>query len=300
MGAYGYHGASAVRPYGYNAYGGYHSGWVHGYWNGQNSAAWGWRSPYWGAGVGLGLGLGWGLSSWGLGSAYYGLGYGSYSNPYYGANPGAIGLSSPYDYSQPIDTTSAPADESVANPAMTLFDSGRALFQQGNYDGALQATNDALAKLPNDTTLHEFRALCLFALGRYDEAAGTLYDVLSVGPGWDWTTLIGLYPNVEVYTTQLRNLEGYCSSHPQSATARFVLAYQYLTQGHTEAAVQVLKQVVALNPADTLSSKLLKQLDPPPEQPSAAPVTAPVATDTTPPSGATIAGKWTANPAAGT
>ena len=53
----------------------------------------------------------------------------------------------------------------------------------------LQKTDEALAKLPNDTTLHEFRGLCLFALGRYDEAAATVYAVLSVGPGWDWTTL---------------------------------------------------------------------------------------------------------------
>ena len=108
--------------------------------------------------------------------------------------PVSRSMAAPYDYSQPIDTTSAPADDSVTNPAMALFDAGRASFQQGNYADALQQTDDALAKLPNDTTLHEFRALCLFALGRYDEAAATLYAVLSVGPGWDWTTLIGLYP----------------------------------------------------------------------------------------------------------
>ena len=126
---------------------------------------------------------------------------------------GQPAVAAPYDYSQPIDTASAPADESVADPAMALFDAGRASFQQGNYADALQQTNDALAKLPNDTTLHEFRALCLFALGRYDEAAATLYAVLSVGPGWDWTTLISLYPSVDVYTTQLRALEDYCNGH---------------------------------------------------------------------------------------
>ena len=93
---------------------------------------------------------------------------------------------------------------------MALFDAGRASFQQGNYTDALQQADAALAKLPNDTTLHEFRALCLFALGRYDEAAAALYAVLSVGPGWDWTTLIGLYPDVDVYTAQLRALEDYC------------------------------------------------------------------------------------------
>ena len=181
---------------------------------------------------------------------------------------------------------------------MALFDAGRASFQQGNYADALQQANEALAKLPNDTTLHEFRALCLFALGRYDEAAATLYAVLSVGPGWDWTTLIGLYPSVDVYTAQLRALEDYCDANTGSATARFVLAYHYLTQGHTDAAVDILKQVVALKPGDTLSAKLLRQLDPPKDQP--AEPARPSPADTTPPQGASIAGTWTARPAADT
>ncbi|MFO0953792.1 MAG: hypothetical protein U0835_22075 [Isosphaeraceae bacterium] len=311
-GAAGYHGASAYRPYGYNAYGAYHSGWVHGYWNGHNDAAWGWRGGYWGAwGLGAGIGLGWGLANWGFGSSLYGLGYATYANPYYYADPGVAAVASgpaPYDYSQPIDTTSPPSDEATANPAMALFDQARGSFQQGDYAGALQQTNQALAKLPNDTTLHEFRALCLFALGRYDESASTLYAVLSVGPGWDWTTMIGLYPSVDVYTTQLRALEDYCNAHADSATARFVLAYQYLTQGHNDAAVAILKQVVALKPSDTLSAGLLKQLSPPPDQaagstaaapapaPEAAPAAAPAA-EPAPPAGATIAGAWKASPA---
>jgi tetratricopeptide (TPR) repeat protein len=295
------YGAAAYRPYGYNAYGAYHQGWVHGYWNGHNDAAWGWRNPYWGAwGVGLGAGLGWGLASWGFGSALYGMGYSSYSNPYYGATAAVAdqpAVAAPYDYSQPINTVSAPAADSVTDPAMALFDAGRASFQQGNYTDALQQTNDALAKLPNDTTLHEFRALCLFALGRYDEAAATLYAVLSVGPGWDWTTLISLYPDVDVYTTQLRALEEYCDDHRESATGRFVLAYHYLTEGHTEAAVDTLKQVVALKPSDTLSAKLLRQLDLSQDKPAPAAVPTPAPTDTTPPQGASIAGTWSAQPA---
>ncbi|HMF38452.1 MAG TPA: tetratricopeptide repeat protein, partial [Isosphaeraceae bacterium] len=147
----------------------------------------------------------------------------------------------------------------------------------------------------NDTTLHEFRALCLFALKRYDEAAAALYAVLSVGPGWDWTTLIGLYPDIDTYTAQLRTLEDYCQSHTDSASARFVLCYHYLTQGHTEAAVSILKQVVTLKPGDALSAKLLRQLDPS-QDAAAAAAAAPVPAETTPPQGAAITGTWTAQP----
>jgi tetratricopeptide (TPR) repeat protein len=226
-----------------------------------------------------------------------------YSNPYYddyyGGSGGAV-VAAPYDYSQPIDTTSAPADESTANPAMALFDAARASFTQGNYTDALRQADAALAKLPNDTTLHEFRALCLFALGRYDEAAAALYAVLSVGPGWDWATLIGLYPDVNTYTAQLRALEDYCRNQSNSASARFVLAYHYLTQGHGDAALAVLQQVLAIKPGDSLSAKLVRQLEPPKETP--APEAAPVldTAGTTPPQGASIDGTWTAQPAADT
>jgi len=305
------YGASAFRPNGFNAYGGYHNGWVHGYWGGHDSAAWGWRNPYWGGGwgyggwgmglgMGMGLGLGYGLASWGYGSSLYGMGYMPYSNPYYddyyGAGAG-VAMASPYNYSQPIDTVSAAADESVANPAEALFDAGRASFKQGNYTDALQQADAALAKLPNDTTLHEFRAICLFALKRYDEAAAALYAVLSVGPGWDWTTLIGLYPDIDTYTVQQRAIENYCGSHSDSASARFVLAYHYLTQGYTDAAVNVLKQLVTLKPGDALSAKLLRQLDPSRDAATAA---APTPAETTPPQGAEITGTWTAQPATDT
>ena len=116
--------------------------------------------------------------------------------------------------------------------------------------------------MPNDTTLHEFLALVLFAQGKYEQAAAPLYAVLSVGPGWDWTTLSGMYPDVATYTGQLRNLEAYITANPKSAQARFVLAYQYLCEGHDENAVAQLKQVVKLQPGDTLSAQLVARSQP--------------------------------------
>ncbi|MFO0908110.1 MAG: tetratricopeptide repeat protein [Isosphaeraceae bacterium] len=310
-GAAGYHayGAAGYRPYGYNAYGAYHSGWVHGYWNGQASAAWGWRGPYWGAwGMGL-AGLGW-ARRLGIRFRCMRMGYSAYANPYYVTPVAVVGDSgaAPYDYSQPIDTVSAPAPEDATNQSVSTFDSAREAFHQGQYDNALNLANQALTKTPNDTALHEFRALCLFALKRYDEAAGVLYAVLSVGPGWDWSTLIGLYPDVDTYTAQLRTLESACEADPKSAGDRFVLAYHYLSQGHTDAAAAMYKQVVALKPDDSLSAKLLKQLSPPAAlaattAPGAAtPPTAPpeTAADTKVPDGAKIAGNWTAKPSTDT
>ena len=55
----------------------------------------------------------------------------------------------------------------------------------------------------------------------------------------------------------MRALEDYRAAQPQSASARFVLAYHYFTQGHTEAAVEELKEVVKLQPGDQLSTQLI-------------------------------------------
>ena len=129
--------------------------------------------------------------------------------------------------------------------------------------------------MPNDTTLHEFLALVLFAQGQYEQAAAPLYAVLSVGPGWDWTTLSGMYPDVATYTGQLRKLEAYITANPRSANARFVLAYEYLCEGHDENALAQLKQVVKLQPGDTLSAQLIARSQPPGDTPPASTVSVP-------------------------
>jgi tetratricopeptide (TPR) repeat protein len=147
----------------------------------------------------------------------------------------------------------------------------------------------------------------LFALGRYDEAAASLYAALSVGPGWDWSTLVSLYNNPETYTQQLRALENYVSQNPKSAAARFVLAYHYLTQGHPEAAADQLRAVVALQPKDQLSAQLLQQLQQTPNGPSGTPpgqadgrapaqAATPPANPTPPGQEGQLTGTWTAQP----
>ena len=68
--------------------------------------------------------------------------------------------------------------------------------------------------------------------------------------------MAGLYPNIDVYTAQLRKLEAFVQANPASTAGRFVLAYHYLTQGHIDAAVAQLKQVAALAPQDKLSAQL--------------------------------------------
>ena len=149
------------------------------------------------------------------------------------------------------------------NSAGDTLNSGIAAFQQNDYDAALDIANKGIAQFPDDAVLHEFRALVLFARQDYQQAASTIYSVLAIGPGWDWTTLSSMYASVSVYTTQLRTLESFTKASPQDAASRFLLAYHYMSCGHPDAAARQLQQVVRLTPNDRVSADLLKMMQAP-------------------------------------
>ncbi len=252
----------------------YHYGWHSGYWN-----YWRTLPAFWLAGGVAAASL---LSP---GDAYV------YSNPYYEAPTEttvvveaaldySVALPTPtvaqasYAYPPPPDeevldsgaalpTTEPPApddkDETVAQ-ANKEFDAAREAFKAGDFAKAQTSVEKAIVLLPSDATLHEFRALTLFAQERYKDAAATLYAVLAAGPGWEWKTMRGLYPDEDTYTRQLRELEEHVRKEPNSGEAHFVLAYQYLVLGTKEEAVKQLKEVVRVQPEDKLSNALLKAL----------------------------------------
>ena len=240
---------------------------IAGYGLGGGYGGYGWGNGYGGYG---GYGgyryrpLGWGLGAWGLGSLAYNSGYLGYSNPYYNNSYGSYGN---YNYSQPIPVVyyDAPA-ATVANTATTCeqaLDDAIAAFKQNDYDAALDLVNKGLNQCQDDSVMHEFRALALFAKGDYQQAASTVHSVLAVGPGWNWTTLSSLYPSVSIYTAQLRSLEAFTNAHPQDGAARFLLAYHYMADGYPEASERQLRQVVKLVPSDRVAADVLKMVSKP-------------------------------------
>jgi tetratricopeptide (TPR) repeat protein len=231
-----------------------HDDWHHGCWNGDYGD---WWNHMWEDHTAL---MAFGVTAWGLNRAAYWSGYWGYENPYY-TEPYPIEGGAPLDYSQPIAIETAPAEAPAEQPAETPgvsdFDAARQAFLEGKYDAALASTNKALAALPNDPIIHEFRALVLFAQGKYRESAATLYSVLSVGPGWDWTTLSSLYPSVDVYTKQLRALEAAVKAKPDATDTRFVLAYHYLTMGSKADAAAQYQKLYKQSPQDMVIKELL-------------------------------------------
>jgi hypothetical protein len=291
----------------------YHGDW-HGHWAHPYAyRPWGWYGG--GLGWGLGFGVGLGVATVGIASlgSPWGWGYYGYYNPYWVAPVGGVTY---INYSQPIVVAppigAAPpagyAPSGYAPPgygpagyvppgyappapgpsdaatradasqerALATFDSARSFFKRGDYPMALAQTNRALALVPNDSLMHEFRALCLFAMKDYQQAAAAMHAVLSSGPGWDSATLAGLYASPDVYNQQLLALEKYRTEHPEASAARFLLAYHYMLTGHDEKAAQELQVVAQEEPNDQLAAQLLTGLaTPSADQTPAAPETAP-------------------------
>lgn len=254
-------------PY-HNAYNSY---WHHGYWGGGLS---GWER--WGGELGV-----WGFPRWSIGPVYYASGYGQYQNPFLGEQTGQ--KSAVTDYSQPIQLAADHSDDptstatGAAGPdhptyeqrlaqvmrtpqvaaGMKRLDAAREAFRDGKFDEALKEVDAALGELPRDPALHEFRALVLFARGDFRESAAAIYAVLSVSPGWNWSTLSSLYADQAEYTRQLRALEEFAKANRDQSAPPFLLAYHYVTCRHVPSAVRQLNRVVKLLPDDELSAQLL-------------------------------------------
>jgi tetratricopeptide (TPR) repeat protein len=183
-----------------------------------------------------------------------------FNNPFYDQTSVTV-----INYSQPLpsppeDVENDPQAMDTADAAIAIFDQARGAFKNGDYKEALALVDKSIEQLPSDATLHEFRALCLFALKEYKQAAAALYAVLAGGPGWDWDTMSSIYADVATYTEQLRALEAYQRANPKSPEANFVLGYHYLVMGHLDVAIKKFENVVKLLPDSELSAELLKAL----------------------------------------
>jgi tetratricopeptide (TPR) repeat protein len=218
----------------------------------------------------------WDLVGWGLGPWANSWLYSGFTNPYFIAPAinTTVLANAPMgfvpDYSRPLNLTSmSPAPQDSEQDDSTFL-AARDAFRGGEFAHALRLTDLALQSYPNDPVLHEFRALCLFALGRYDGAAAALYVVLTAGPGWDWPTMIGLYSDGETYTRQLRALEESIKRNTTIASNRFVLAYHYMVQDYLEQARQQFEYVAKIEPRDQLAAQFAKLLGAPSVTPTAA------------------------------
>jgi len=233
--------------------------WHHGHWG------YGWNSGYYHRhwwyddDDDFASGFMWGIAVWSLGNMIYDMGYHTYKNPY----PAPPVQNTYITYAQPVSVAAAanpPGDEASAKLAETksneALERSRVAFRKGDYLTASKAVDEALAFTPSDVTLHEYRALVFFALGKYADATGVLNPVLASGPGWSWDTMIGFYGASATYEDQLRKLEAHVKSTPDKADGHFLLGYHYMVCGHMEKSLAEFEATVRLQPADSIARQL--------------------------------------------
>lgn len=232
--------------------------WHHGHWG------YGWNSSYhhhhwYHDDDDFASGFMWGIAVWSLGNMIYDMGYQTYKNPY----PAPPVQNTYITYAQPVSVAAAanpPGDEATTKLAETkseeALERSRVAFRKGDYLTASKAVDEALAFTPSDVTLHEYRALVFFALGKYADATGVLNPVLASGPGWSWDTMIGFYGASATYEDQLRKLEAHVKSSPDKADGHFLLGYHYMVCGHMEKSLVEFEATVRLQPADSIARQL--------------------------------------------
>jgi tetratricopeptide (TPR) repeat protein len=218
-------------------YSSWHRGWQHGSWSWANTPS------IW--------------TNYSSSSVFGSSGARVYTNPYVSGTPITVGT---VNYSNPLPDPPKQIPE-VSEEAMGPFNEARDAFRRGDYKTALERVDKAIEKAPADSTLSEFRALCLFAMKDYKQAAQVLHPVLTEGPGWDWATVKALYDDPDTYTKQLRALEDHYLANKDDAATSFLLAYHYLVLDYPKNARTHLQNVARLEPKDQLASELLKAME---------------------------------------
>lgn len=261
-----------------------YGGWGYGGWGSGGNWAWRnpWRYGYYGWGNPWGwypwraFGLGWGFGRWGGGYGGYG-GYGNCGyNPdcTYSGSYGDYGYSPVYYASAATDpnslavatteTNSAPViaqnDPSSLSSSTEFADRGEQEFKAGNYDKAAGAWRHALVDDPKNGVVMMMLSQALFAVGKFDEAAGTAQQGMLLLPEDNWGVVPQnykeLYANIGDYSKQLKALEAARKEKPDDPALRFLLGYHYGYLGYPTEAVRELDRGLSIAPQDKLAFKM--------------------------------------------
>jgi tetratricopeptide (TPR) repeat protein len=161
-----------------------------------------------------------------------------------------------YPPAEPGGAAAPPANGDVTD----FYGQALAAFQQGDYRNAVRLAGHASIDDPRNPDVHVLLMQGLLAVGEYRGAAMEAHAVVSLGKAPDWAKLYGLYGALEPYTEQLRALEKYVRDKPTAPEGPFLLGFQYLMDGHPEAAQGEFLKALKLTPKDRLAARLLKEV----------------------------------------
>ena len=171
-------------------------------------------------------------------------------------------------YSQPVVSRPVVSQPQPTRPLSSLeltrkyTSEAKVLFQQRRYTQAKLKLNEVVKRAPKDTNAYQFRALNEFAQDKFETAAADAFDALSLGNTWTREVLKSVYgPRaLSDYDNQLAKLERAVKQQP-SMQRHFLLAYHYLVNENWAKGKVQLENVLALQPQEPLSQKLLAAVD---------------------------------------
>ena len=171
-----------------------------------------------------------------------------------------------YNDAAPTNVTpvsaAADADDASLTPESTesanqFYDQALNAFRQGYYRDATRLALHAAVDEPKNPDVHVLLMLGMFASGEYRGAAIEAHTVALLGKTPDWPKLFAVYGDADTYTKHLRVLEKYVREKPGSPEARFLLAFQYMMEGHKAEAKREFLEALKLAPRDRLTAQLL-------------------------------------------
>jgi hypothetical protein len=160
-----------------------------------------------------------------------------------------------YDVPPSSYATTPPAQAAANHIAQGSRD-----FRAGRYVNALRQWQWALADDPFNPEILLLISQTLFALERYDDAAGTMQlAVMNLGAtsrGLVVESFSQLYPDSGAYASQLRKLEAATAAKPNNPALRLLLGYHYGYLGYPQSAIRELDNALRLQPRSRVASML--------------------------------------------
>jgi len=154
-----------------------------------------------------------------------------------------------------VSAPSAPISDAMRQ-AKNKTDVARAFFRTAQYSDAQRHLDTVVQLAPNDTNAFQFRSLVLFAQRKYSPAAADAYDSLGMGNTWTVDVLDSIYPVADRYHQHFANLKQEAETNP-SMPVHFLMAYHYLMLNDLANGKLELEKVLALQPEEPLTMKLL-------------------------------------------
>jgi tetratricopeptide (TPR) repeat protein len=178
-----------------------------------------------------------------------------------GRRPPGQAEAASYSYGEPnvleVSEGPLPINPLLRQMAETRFSAAVYAFQRGDFDAALRWAATSADDIPQART-RALTAQILFAQGDFRGAATEARAAVAMEPTMDWRTLYGYYNYATPrFTRQLHNLEEFVRENPSSADGHFMLGYERLVLGQTDAAHAQLAIAAVMEPADVVATNLL-------------------------------------------